>query len=182
MRALGYPAGSTPHHWARTSASTRVVSCTEASPTLSSMPWIRSARLHVGGTPAVHAATAEARLEGRRGPEVGGAGRHHIDVALQHQAAAAGLARRMEGRDVVAALIAGREHHHAEADHVGQRVGDSGPGRAGRPGTGPGAPPRRAGARSRAAPERPHPTTANPRPNRLSRSGPPQVTGRAAAT
>ncbi len=79
-------------------------------------------------------------------------------------------------------IVAGRDRQHAEADHVGQRMGDQG--RIARilPGTRPGAPPRRAGARPRAAPARPHPTTTSHRRHRPSRIAPPQVTARAAAT
>ena len=55
------------------------------------------AGLHVGRAAAVHAALADAGLEGRGGPEVGGALRNHVHMALQHQAAALGGQRAVQG-------------------------------------------------------------------------------------
>jgi len=63
------------------------------------------ARLHVASAAAVDAALADRGFIGRRGPEIGSAFRHDVDMALQHQAAANDAARRVAGHDVVAARV-----------------------------------------------------------------------------
>ena len=53
----------------------------------------------------INAALADARLEGRRHPQIGSALRHHIHMALQHEAAPDLIARTVRGYDRLATLI-----------------------------------------------------------------------------
>ena len=60
--------------------------------------------LHVGSAASEQAPVADRRLEWRRGPERFGAGRHHVDMALQQQRASLSRVRTVDGGDAVAAL------------------------------------------------------------------------------
>ena len=55
--------------------------------------------LHVGPAAAVEPVALDRGLEGRVGPEVGGAGRHHVDMGLEDERAAALLARAVDADD-----------------------------------------------------------------------------------
>ena len=84
----------------------------------------RDTGLHVRRAAAIHPPVTDARLERRRGPEIGRALRHHIDMPLQHQAAPAARTGVMHRHDVFAPAI--WYQRRREAGMIGERGGIDG--------------------------------------------------------